>query len=53
MNDKKLKKIIKRDKRRRRAQGIGALTGTITSLLVLRFIFGPIIKNSDNDVTDK
>ncbi|MBQ3292453.1 MAG: hypothetical protein IJH43_08840 [Mogibacterium sp.] len=37
---KKLERIIKRDRRRRRAQGIGALTGTITSLLFLHLVFG-------------
>ncbi len=40
MNQKKLDKIIKRDKRRRRAQGIGFITGTITSLLTLYLMFG-------------
>lgn len=45
MTDKKMKKIIKRDRRRRRAQGIGALAGTLTSFAVIALLFGGEIKN--------
>lgn len=44
MNQKKLDKIIKRDRRRRRAQGLGAIAGTLTSLLTLYMMFGWTIK---------
>jgi hypothetical protein len=40
MNQKKMERIIRRDKRRKRAQGIGAAAGTITSLLVLGVMYG-------------
>ncbi|MBQ0018857.1 MAG: hypothetical protein KBS63_06645 [Clostridiales bacterium] len=39
MNEKRMQKIIRRDKQRRTAQGIGAGFGVITSLAVLSLIF--------------
>lgn len=39
MNEKRMQKIIRRDKQRRAAQGIGAGFGVITSLAVLSLIF--------------
>lgn len=44
MTDKKMKKIIKRDKRRRRAQGIGALAGTLTSFAIIGLVYGDQMK---------
>ncbi|MCQ2566911.1 MAG: hypothetical protein MJ127_00700 [Mogibacterium sp.] len=39
MTEKQMSKIIRRDRQRRRAQGIGAGFGVITSLAVLSLIF--------------
>jgi hypothetical protein len=47
MTQKRMEKIIKRDKRRKVAQGIGALFGTITSLLGIMLVFGKDLKGKD------
>lgn len=39
MTEKQMAKIIKRDRQRRTAQGIGAGFGVLTSLAVLSLIF--------------
>lgn len=39
MNERRMKKLEKRDKQRRIAEGIGAGFGAITSLAVLSLIF--------------
>ena len=44
MTEKKMKKILKRDKRRRRAQGIGALAGTLTSFAIIGLVCGDQMK---------
>lgn len=40
MTERKMKKMIKRDRRRRRAQGIGALAGTLTSFAIIGLLYG-------------
>ena len=44
MTEKKMKKIIKRDRRRKRAQGIGALAGTLTSFAIIGLLYGGEMK---------
>lgn len=44
MTDRKMKKMIKRDRRRRRAQGIGALAGTLTSFAIIGLLYGGEMK---------
>ena len=40
LTERKLKKMIKEEKRRRFARGVGAAAGTITSLLAVALLFG-------------
>ena len=44
MTDRKMKKMIKRDRRRRRAQGIGALAGALTSFAIIGLLYGGEMK---------
>ena len=49
MTDKQMVKLMKRNKKRRAAQGIGAAFGTLTSLAVLGLLFPDYAK----EVADK
>lgn len=50
MTERKMKKMIKRDRRRRRARGIGALAGTLTSFAVIALLFGGEMKEDAKKV---
>lgn len=47
MNQKKMEKIIRR---RRRAQGIGALAGTLTTFAILGALFGGDMKDEAKQI---
>ena len=40
MKDSKMQKMIKRDRKRRRAQGFGALVGALTTFAAIALLFG-------------
>ena len=44
MNEKKMKKLMKMEKRRKRARGIGALAGTATAFAILGMLYGEDMK---------
>lgn len=46
MTQKQLNKLIKKEKKRKFARGVGAAAGTLSSLLVLGLMFGKDIKNA-------
>ena len=44
MNEKKMKKLMKMEKRRKRARGIGAFAGTATAFAILGMLYGENMK---------
>jgi hypothetical protein len=44
MTEKKMKKLMKREKRRKRARGIGAFAGTATAFAILGMLYGEDMK---------
>lgn len=44
MTERKMKKILKRDRRRKAAQGVGALAGTAACFAILSAIYGSDMK---------
>lgn len=44
MTEKTLKKLIKKEKRRKAARGIGALAGTATAFAILGLLYGEDMK---------
>ena len=44
MTERKMKKIMKREARRKRARGIGAFAGTATAFAILGVLYGSDMK---------
>ena len=44
MNEKKMKKLMKKEMRRKRARGIGAFAGTATAFAILGLLYGEDMK---------
>jgi len=52
MSEKQIKKILKKERARKTARGIGAFFGTLTSLAVLRIMFPSAFKIIDGKGSD-
>lgn len=53
MNEKKMKKLMKREKRRKRARGIGAFAGTATAFAILGLLYGEDMKKEAKLVAEE
>jgi hypothetical protein len=53
MNEKKMKKLMKREKRRKRARGIGAFAGTATAFAILGMLYGEDMKKEAKLVAEE
>ena len=53
MTEKKMKKLMKREKRRKRARGIGAFAGTATAFAILGTLYGEDIKKEAKLVAEE
>ena len=53
MNERNLKRLMKRDRSRRRAQGIGALAGVLTSVFAIGLLYGEGILKSVDRLADR
>ena len=53
MTEKKMKKIMKKERRRRTARGIGAFAGTATAFAVLGLLYGGEMKEDAKRAADE
>lgn len=53
MTEKKMKKLMKMEKRRKRARGIGALAGTATAFAILGMLYGEDMKKEAKLVAEE
>ena len=53
MTEKTLKKLIKKEKRRKAARGIGALAGTATAFAILGLLYGEDMKKEAKLVAEE
>ena len=53
MKEKKMKKLMKIEKRRKRARGIGALAGTATAFAILGMLYGEDMKKEAKLVAEE
>lgn len=53
MTEKKMKKLMKREKRRKRARGIGAFAGTATAFAILGMLYGEDMKKEAKLVAEE
>ena len=53
MNEKKMKKLMKKEMRRKRARGIGAFAGTATAFAILGFLYGEDMKKEAKLVAEE
>ena len=53
MTEKKMKKLMKREKRRKRARGIGAFAGTATAFAILGMLYGEDMKKEAKIVAEE
>ena len=53
MTEKKMKKLMKREKRRKRARGLGAFAGTATAFAILGMLYGEDMKKEAKLVAEE
>ena len=53
MNEKKMKKLMKKEMRRKRARGIGAFAGTATAFAILGLLYGEDMKKEAKLVAEE